>query len=385
MNQLIYGGINTADYQIGISGGGTYAAPERDVTRYEVPGRNGELIVDNGRYKNIEVTYPAYIARRFKDRITDFRSALMAKRGYQRIEDTYHPDEYRMGTFVGAFDPETVGAYNNSAKFDLRFNCKPQRFLKSGDLPTQFLALVRGSTSTGLSTSYIPYKTGESISLTLSYIKPLTIIWRVFDDASGGAAGSAIYTEQKTVASGETVSFQQTERNGATYWRLYFVGWDYGEGVDTNLKCKIKTVTTVNGAAFRIDGTIGKTWDIINPTGYTAVPLIKFYMNMIEATFTDYAGGVEGRHSQVSQAAAQTGLTLQIMDCDLQYLISEDGQKISFRLEDDLSIIEEGTLFPYLGADKTVIFSELTTATMDSFYGWSGLGMIEVYPRWWRL
>lgn len=115
------------------------------------------------------------------------------------------------------------------------------------------------------------------------------------------------------------------------------------------------------------------------------MPLIKFYMNQIEATFTDYAEGVEGRHSQVTQAAAQTGLTLQIMDCDLQYLISENGQKIPFRLEDDLSIIEEGTLFPYLGADKTVIFSELTTATMDSFYGWSGLGMIEVYPRWWRL
>lgn len=380
MSQLIYGGINTADYLIGISGGGTYAAPERDVTRYEVPGRNGELIVDNGRYKNIEVTYPAYIARKFKDRITDFRSALMAKRGYQRIEDTYHPDEYRMGTFVGAFDPETVGALNNSARFDLRFNCKPQRFLKSGDLPTQFIPLVRGSTSTGLSTCYIPYKTGASITLTLSYIKPLTIIWRVFNDAS-----TEIYTEQKTVSSGETVTFQQTDQTGATYWRLYFVGWDYEEGVDTNLKCKIKTTTTYNGETFRIDGTIGKTWDIINPTGYVAVPLIKFYMNQIEAMFTDYTGGVEGRHSRVSQSEAQKNVTLQVMDCDLQYLLSADGQKLPFKLEDDLSIIEQGTLFPYLGADKTVIFSELATATMDSFYGWSGMGLIEVYPRWWRL
>jgi len=380
VNRLIYGDIDTADYHIGISGGGTYAAPERDVTRYEIPGRNGDLVVDNGRYKNIEVTYPSFIARRFKAEVENFRSALMRKRGYQKIEDTYHPGEYRMGYFAGMFEPETVGAYNNSARFDLRFSCKPQRFLKSGDMPTQFIPLVRGSTTSGLTTSYIPYVAGEEITLTLSYIKPLTIIWRVFDESS-----TAIYTEEKTVANGETVAFQQSERAGATYWRLYFVGWDYDEGVDTKLKCKIKTTTTYGGAPFRIDGTIGKTWEIINPTGYAAIPLIKFYMNQIEATFTEYIGGVEGRHSQVSQSEAQKNITLQIMDCDLQYLLSGDGQKLPFRLEDDLSIIEEGTLFPYIGEDKTVIYSELLNATMDAFYGWSGMGLIEVYPRWWKL
>lgn len=385
-NYFVLGDYCSKDWGIILSGDNVFDSPARDVDRISVPGRNGDLIIDNGRWNNVDVTYnDCLIANNFPETFADFRAKIARLRGYVRLEDTFNPDEYRMASLSKGIKIDRLGTRYHSGRFDLTFNCKPQRFLKSGDLPTQFLPLVRGSTTSGLSTSYIPYKTGEDITLTLSYIKPLTIIWRVFDEASGGAESSAIYTEQKTVANGETVTFQQTERTGATYWRLYFVGWDYGEGVDKNLRCKIKTVTTFNGAPFRIDGTIGKTWEIINPTGYTAVPLIKFYVNKIEATFTDYAGGVEGRHSQVSQTSAQTGLTLQIMDCDLQYLISENGQKIPFRLEDDLSIIEEGTLFPYLGADKTVIFSELTTATMDSFYGWSGLGMIEVYPRWWRL
>lgn len=379
LNKLIFGGLDTSDYGIAITGSGTFSAPERDVDFIEVPGRNGDLSIDNGRYKNIEVTYPANIPRQFAAKFDQFRAAISRKRGYQRLEDTYHPDEYRQGVLVEGLDPD-VTALNRGGQFNLRFNCKPQRFLKSGDLPVQFLPLVRGSTSTGLSTCYIPYKTGANITLTLSYIKPLTIIWRVFNDSS-----TEIYTEQKTVASGETVTFQQTEQTGATYWRLYFVGWDYEEGVDTNLKCKIKTTTTYNGETFRIDGTIGKTWDIINPTGYVAVPLIKFYMNQIEAMFTDYTDGVEGRHSRVSQSEAQKNITLQVMDCDLQYLLSADGQKLPFKLEDDLSIIEQGALFPYIGEDKTVVFSELLNATMDTFYGWSGLGLIEVYPRWWKL
>lgn len=346
-----------------------------------MPGRNGDLIIDNGRWNNVDVTYnDCLIANNFPETFADFRAKIARLRGYVRLEDTFNPDEYRMASLSKGIKIDRLGTRYHSGRFDLTFNCKPQRFLKSGDLPTQFIPLVRGSTTSGLTTSYIPYVAGEDITLTLSYIKPLTIIWRVFDESS-----TAIYTEEKTVANGETVAFQQSERAGATYWRLYFVGWDYDEGVDTKLKCKIKTTTTYGGAPFRIDGTIGKTWDIINPTGYVAVPLIKFYMNQIEATFTDYVGGVEGRHSRVSQSEAQNNITLQVMDCDLQYLLSADGQKLPFKLEDDLSIIEQGTLFPYIGEDKTVVFSELLNATMDTFYGWSGMGLIEVYPRWWRL
>ena len=56
---IVYGGKCSKDYGLYVSGSGTFNAPERDVDLVEVPGKNGTLVLDNGRFKNIPVTYPA--------------------------------------------------------------------------------------------------------------------------------------------------------------------------------------------------------------------------------------------------------------------------------------------------------------------------------------
>ena len=56
---LIFGDVDSADYGIYISGDGVYNAPERAVEFVDVPGRNGAIALDQGRYNNIEITYPA--------------------------------------------------------------------------------------------------------------------------------------------------------------------------------------------------------------------------------------------------------------------------------------------------------------------------------------
>ena len=53
MNYLTYGGRSTKEFNVWISGTGTFNAPERDYTKEEIIGRNGDLTFDNGRYKNI--------------------------------------------------------------------------------------------------------------------------------------------------------------------------------------------------------------------------------------------------------------------------------------------------------------------------------------------
>lgn len=134
-NYFIFGNVNTADYDVYCSGGGTYNAPSRDVDSYHVLGRNGDLMVDHGSYKNMDVTYPCWIARGAPDKVDAFRQALCALRGYQKIIDPYHPDEYRMGIYVDAFAPNMMNARNDSMEMDIVFNCKPQRFLAAGDVP----------------------------------------------------------------------------------------------------------------------------------------------------------------------------------------------------------------------------------------------------------
>ena len=135
-NYLIFGGVNSANYGIYITGSGVYDAPERVVERVAVPGRNGTLVIDQDRYENISVEYPAFAfgksRKEFQDKIDAFRNAIASQIGYKRLEDSYHPEEYRMATYAEGLKVD-VGPYGGSGRFTLKFNCKPQRFLRDGE------------------------------------------------------------------------------------------------------------------------------------------------------------------------------------------------------------------------------------------------------------
>lgn len=135
-NHLIFGGVDSADYGIYITGEAVYNAPSRAVDMITVPGRNGDVALDQGRFENIVVTYPAGTfgddQNDFRTALSDFRNAILAQRGYQRLEDTYHPDEYRMGIYVEPFEVKPVN-HGVAGQFTLSFNCKPQRYLTSGE------------------------------------------------------------------------------------------------------------------------------------------------------------------------------------------------------------------------------------------------------------
>lgn len=136
---LVFDGKASTDFGVWISGGGTFNAPGRDFETVSVPGRNGDLTLDNGRYKNVQVTYPAFISSDFSARIEAFRSWICSKTGYKRLEDTYHPDEYRLGIYQGGLSVKTAPR-NIAGSFDITFNCKPQRYLKSGEHAVSFTA-----------------------------------------------------------------------------------------------------------------------------------------------------------------------------------------------------------------------------------------------------
>ena len=131
-NWLTFNGKSSKDFGVYISGLNTFDAPERDVETVAVAGRNGELTLDNGRYKNIDVTYPAFIFDDMSANIAGLRNFLLSQRGFKRLEDTYHPDEYRLARYKGDFSAKVVD-WLEAGKFDLVFDCYPQRFLKSGE------------------------------------------------------------------------------------------------------------------------------------------------------------------------------------------------------------------------------------------------------------
>lgn len=136
-NSIIFGGIDSADYGIYVAGNAVFNSPERDVTMIDVPGRNGQLTLDNGRFHNIEVTYPAFVSGNGSDianNIRDFRNAIGSLTGYQRLEDTYHTREFRQAVFRNGIEVDPV-IYQTGGEFEITFDCKPQRWLIIPDDP----------------------------------------------------------------------------------------------------------------------------------------------------------------------------------------------------------------------------------------------------------
>lgn len=165
-NYLIFNGKSSADYGVWISGGGTFNAPSRDIDTEIIPGRNGALIFDNGRYNNITVVYPGFISRDFSSRVGAFRAYMAAQVGYKRLEDTYHPNEFRLASFRNGLEVSTA-VRNMGGTFNIEFDCKPQRFLKSGERSTAYASGAKINNETNFDALPIIQASGNG-SITLN-------------------------------------------------------------------------------------------------------------------------------------------------------------------------------------------------------------------------
>ena len=128
--RIIFGGVDTKDYDAIVDGSESYGGPERDYETVPVPGRNGDLTVDNGRYKNANIPYNMFFTSTLK--FEAYRSRILALTGYQCLVDTGHNGEYRMARLSGTIKPKMYCARNRSGEVTITFDCKPQRFLISG-------------------------------------------------------------------------------------------------------------------------------------------------------------------------------------------------------------------------------------------------------------
>ena len=106
-SDLVFGTFSTST-----SGGKYYKTqpinfptPEKDIEVYEVPGRSGDLIVDYGSYKNVEITAEIAIQATAPDTFLTLydalRASIMVQSGYQRLEDSLYPNEYRVARCTG--------------------------------------------------------------------------------------------------------------------------------------------------------------------------------------------------------------------------------------------------------------------------------------------
>lgn len=132
-NYFTFAGVDCRDFSLYINGHKTFNSPERNYSLYEVPGRNGSIAEDGKSFKNVELHYEnSFIFENFDQNFSNMKNFLLSRSGYQRLTDTYHPDEYRMAIFRKAIEP-AMNESNEVGAFDLVFECQPQRYLLSGE------------------------------------------------------------------------------------------------------------------------------------------------------------------------------------------------------------------------------------------------------------
>lgn len=137
IHYLIYNGESSADYDLLVGAQNTFNAPKRSVTKYTIPGRNGDLIKDNGCFENISVPYTVVCKSGFENLADSISAWLKSPTSYCRLEDSHHPEYYRMGLVTDAIT-YTTGALNHSAKATVTFDCKPQKWLTEGERVEKF-------------------------------------------------------------------------------------------------------------------------------------------------------------------------------------------------------------------------------------------------------
>lgn len=127
---LTFNGTNSALYGLYVASDTVYNAPVRQYEHVEIMGRNGDVLLPLNRYENIDVTYRMATRKDVVTNIDNLKAWLLVPAGYQKIEDDYYPDTYRMGYVSEPIDFEK---WPNDATTEITFNCKPQRFFKQDE------------------------------------------------------------------------------------------------------------------------------------------------------------------------------------------------------------------------------------------------------------
>lgn len=136
-----FNGKSSEDFGLVIQTPPVYTFPERDITVTHIPGRSGDITIDNKSYKNVKRAYS--IALQYssdKGYYDEFEKVLdwlnSANGSYATLEDTYDTKVYRKATFhlSGSF----TDYYSKAGAIAIEFDCKPQRYLKAGDVETAF-------------------------------------------------------------------------------------------------------------------------------------------------------------------------------------------------------------------------------------------------------
>ena len=161
--------------------------PTRRFSPQQVAGRNGNILLVDKSFPNVEQEYEVYLSAEAQGLPSVARACaewLMGPDGYCRLEDSYDTTVYREAFLMGGYDLENI--LNKFGRCTITFSCKPQKYLLTGDTQIEIPAGittytgdvvqfdgVTGASITSLSTTIIPTQAGSG-DPSPTNIRPIT-------------------------------------------------------------------------------------------------------------------------------------------------------------------------------------------------------------------
>lgn len=132
---ITWAGISSNDVGMVIEHYPRVILPNRKIEVQTIPGRNGDNIIETDSFENYTQEYSAFLDSKYIGglemiipKVSDW---LLGHTGYQRLEDSYFPDVYRMAYYTGGAN--FVSLFNEYGEGTLTFNCAPEKYYKFGD------------------------------------------------------------------------------------------------------------------------------------------------------------------------------------------------------------------------------------------------------------
>ena len=396
-----FDGTNSRSYGVYITGEGVFNAPERNVEMIDIPGRNGAYALDKGNFNNIEVTYPAGIfadsETDFATAVSDLRNLLCSKVGYVRLEDDYNPNEYRLAIYKSGL--EVSHDMLIAGEFDITFECKPQRFLTSGETavsvasggtltnPTLFDShpqlQVKGYGNIDINGAYIDLE-NVPVGNTFSSVSPATkITWGGFSASFTGS----MFATGDTVSLTDVVVEVTFTISGSYQWTSR-----YSNNV-TN--CSITSSSSSNAVTYvvtipQFDFTIGTSssasnssfdfhWALNNSggSGSTTITMHPSYngSNGINFGLSSSASTTHITKNAKTTTGSVSGYSSKTIS-DTIYIDLDIGE-VWATIGGNTTALNNVTQLP---AELPVLASGSNTITYDNTFT-----SFKVLPRWWKV
>lgn len=128
MHSFTFDSISSDYFGLTINRKNIYVSPKRSQEVISVPGRDGDLIFDNGNYENVTISYTCSLTDTSAK--VDEINEWLSKPGYKILSDTYDSTCFRKASVV---EGTKITEDKKIGTFDLKFSCKPYKYLYSGE------------------------------------------------------------------------------------------------------------------------------------------------------------------------------------------------------------------------------------------------------------